>query len=142
MSLLRNVRLDQWGWVHAKISLVCWGLMYLLDPPPGAYRELGTTLVVTAALFVVIGSLVSIFGLLLSSDNSMKRRHRGLAIEAGGLILTLCGPLSFFVVQISRFINGEVHITRAAFSYVLISLLIARTIVVLRALHKVNKYGI
>lgn len=136
MNSLKRLRMDHWAWVQAKVMLLAWGCIYLFFPPVRTYEELGKPLVYIAASFVVIGSIISIIGLVISTNESPKHRHSGLAIEACGLIFATCGPLSFFTVQVVRVGSGELYVTRAVFSYVMASLLMARTAQVIRALHR------
>ena len=141
MQNLKRLRIDHWAWVQAKLVLAFWGCIYFFNPPPRTYEELGKPLVYVAASFVIIGALLSIFGLVISTNENTKTRHNGLAIEACGLILATCGPLAFFIVQVVRIDDGDLYLARAVYAYLLAALVMARTVQVLRALKRGRFYG-
>ena len=92
-------------------------------------------LVNLSAISAIVGSVVGIFGLLLSSSKDVIRRYQGLVIESAGLTLSLCGPLAFFVTVGYLTIHlqePQLHVV-AAVTYALCAVIISRIVVVRRS---------
>ena len=99
MPWCKRLRPDHWTWVAAKLSLVWWGVLYLWTPPEGPLEELGTILNFFVIGFCIIGAITSLVGLVISTEDTYMRRYRGYQIELIGLVLAICGPLSYSITQ-------------------------------------------
>ena len=97
MLFQERTLLEHIAFIHAKLALILWGVLYAIWPPIQLVNELGYTLVYISAGFSIIGSLAGIAGLIMSDSKVLKRRYQGLIIESAGLLVALCGPLTFFV---------------------------------------------
>ena len=141
MNALKRLRVDHWAWIHAKIALIVWGVTYLIYPPVGPVNELGRPLNTALALFTICGSVTGVFGLVMSTDPDPEQRQEGLAIELSGLVVALCGPLTYFVARVGLIEDEAVRATVAAFGYTLTAFVIARIVVVTRSLKRGRRIG-
>lgn len=141
MNALKRLRVDHWAWIHAKLALIVWGITYLIYPPIGPLKELGRPLNTTLALFAIGGSITGIYGLIRSTNENPEDGQEGLAVELAGLVIALCGPLTYFVAQVSLINNESVRATVAAFGYAMTSFVLARIVVVFRALRRGRRIG-
>jgi len=136
MSWVKRLRADHWAWIHAKLALIFWGVLYAIYTPEGPLKELGKTLNVLIAGFTIVGSVMAILGLIISTN--IKLRKQGLILELAGLIIAGCGPLTYFITQASLIQNNQARIALSGFAYSLTGFVVARAIVVARALRRLN----
>lgn len=136
IAALMRLRLDHWAWIHAKMSLFLWACFFFASTPPQTVDALGITLNRVAACFAIVGAIMSVVGLIISTNPCLQMRHKGYTIELTGLIIAVCGPLTTMVAHISRIDDDPTSIPRAGFSYTLAAFMLARALVVQRALVK------
>lgn len=134
MNSLKRLRSDHWAWIHAKLALITWGIFYVIFTPEGPLDELGKTLNVFIATFAIIGSIIGISGLIRSTNTNRSIRRQGLVIELSGLILAFCGPFTYFIIQAYLSPDNEARIALSCFAYSFSMFILARIIVVLRAI--------
>lgn len=131
MSILKRLSLEHWALIHAKLSLVVWGVLYLSTKPMVIEHELGPVYGSVVALLAVFGGLIGIVGLILSTDQRLGRRHLGLSIELFGLSLAAFAPTTFFIAQI---IELPFRLTLSPFAYTVAAFILVRIIIVQRSL--------
>lgn len=142
MTLLRNLKLEHWGWIHAKLAFLLWGFLYMFYTPNAPERELGTLLITMQSFFVIVGATTSIIGLLIATSQDVQRRYFGFRIELVGLVLAICGPIVYFVTQLYLTCNpppgadSKERVALVAFAYLACALLTARLIVVSRFMRR------
>ena len=134
LSKPKRFRLDQIAWLHAKVALIVWGTCYIFKTPTGPLEELGRYLTVCIGLSAVIGSIIGIIGLSMTTSNKYHVRHSGHAVEVSGLILAVCGLASYFVAQVALIHDETIRITIAAFGYAFTAFIFARIMSVMRAI--------
>lgn len=134
MERLKKLRLDQWAWVHAKIVIIVWGILFQIYTPAQVDDVLGMTLVRAVSAVTIIGLIISLTGMYMSMSNIIITASRGITIELSGLWLAIAGPLAFSVTQLylSFGPDGNQQISRmvlpygiAAFFFVRITLISA-----------------
>lgn len=130
----KRFQIDQIFWIHAKVALIICGICYIFNPPPGPLAEMGTPLTVAIGLFAIFGSIIGIIGLSMTSSRRQHVRRKALAIEVSGLILAICGPLSYFVIQVALIHDDGLRTTVAAFWYAFSAFMFARIVSVMRAI--------
>lgn len=131
---IKRLHIDQWAWIHAMVSLILWGIFYMSITPPGPLKELGWVLNRLLAMFSVVGSSVAIVGLIISTSNITKTKFMGLAIELSGLVLAICGPLTYFIAQVVLINDDTIRITVASFGYAFSAFILARIVSVYKVL--------
>lgn len=134
-SPFNRLRIDHWSWVHAKAVLFVCGFLYFVETPPSHLEELGYFLTDLVALFIMMGSVVSVIGLVISTSEDRTKVVTGLEIERFGLGIALCGPVIYTLVQLTLVSEVPSAITRACFSYALAAFIAARFVVIHRALN-------
>lgn len=138
MLFQERTLLEHIAFIHAKLALILWGVLYAVWPPVQLVNEIGYTLVYISAGFSIFGSIAGIVGLIMSDSKVLKRRYQGLIIESAGLLVALCGPLTFFVTiayLILEFDDPQGH-SFAAISYALCASFLSRIVVVRKGMKK------
>jgi hypothetical protein len=129
---LRRLKPEVTVWLQAKIAFLLWGILFFLSVPHMVSSEIGPGMSRAVSVFIMLGSLVSIIGLLGSSDVKSEDRLLALKIELAGLILLMVGPMSYLVVILLEGPDSILGWSRIAFAWALSSLLSARMFIVYR----------
>lgn len=91
---------EQIAFIHAKLAVIVWAILYMLYAPIPVIEELGGWLVIFSGTIAIIGSCIGICGLFISNTGDVKKRIQGSVMELSGLYICLCGPVSFAITAL------------------------------------------
>lgn len=131
-----RIKLEQLSYVNARLSITLWGITYFLYPPRAVAEELGRGLISVSAAMAVIGSLIGIFGFVLTSSGNLNRLYQGLILEFSGLLICFGGPFSFFVTSayLTLHLDEPQGHSFTAISYALCAFIFSRIAIIWRRL--------
>lgn len=132
MRLLRRLRPDQVAWLHAKLALVVWAVLFLLFTPQKIESALGWLIAASVSGVVFFGILTSVVGLVLTLSTNIRRTLRGINIELAGLWSAIGGLGGYFITQVFLAFGpeGDQRIALTAFAYANAALLLVRIVLV------------
>jgi hypothetical protein len=119
-----------WMWLHAKVALAAWSILFVIFTPVVVAQTLTNTIAYVVAGFTLVGTIVAGYGLVRST--SPKTQLDGLAVERIGLVFMGLGPLVYLVAQITIIIadGNTQRIALAAFIYVVLAFIAVRLSIV------------
>ena len=113
-------------WANTKVAFLLWGLATVFTRRPSLDDQIGPILTTIVALFVIVGSLISLVGLGLSVSKSRQHRSHSFRVELLGLLLLSCGPITYMLAAVARANTGP-EIRAAALTYAFAAVVMART---------------
>lgn len=129
--------MDRWTWINAKLGLIVWATLYFFQPPTVPVQQLGRTLNDIAAVLTITGTIISLFGLLTATRPSRRKLMLGYRIEISGLIVAVCGPATYCIAQLAAGSEVQGAYSRAAIAYTIAAFMLARCIMVRRAMRRI-----
>jgi hypothetical protein len=130
---LQQFRPDHWAWIHAKLAVLAWAILFLIFTPNRVTSTLASFLATAVSLVVVLGIAMSIVGLYRSFSPSLRKARTGVSLELSGLYLAIAGPLAYCLTQfwLSFGPGGDQRIALTAFAYSNVAFLLVRIVIVL-----------
>lgn len=134
---LRALRPAHWGWLHFKLVLgLLWPCVLLPAHPVGTAAVLGHLLGLSA-LITIIGTAVSVVGLLMTAQPDSGIRTVGLSIELIGISFVAALPLTYLIAQVALFAGGDPfglsRVAVAILAWATVSALAARALTLIPA---------
>lgn len=135
-SIIRRV-----AWVHFKLSLAVWALVFILVPPTTTINVVNN---VAWLVVCLIGALTSTAGLILGFWS--KWRSASIFVELTGMALMIVGPFVYFTTQVSLINSGDAEVFQqrfalAFFAWAMIAAILARLSEVIPRFHRKNTRG-
>jgi glucose uptake protein GlcU len=133
VKLIRRLAPHQWAWLHFKLAVgLGWGHAILFVTPQIITDTTTESSIRVWAYGTIIGAIVSIVGLFMSTSSNRKRKARGTHIEVVGVVLFAGGPLQYFILQVT-FLPGDFEGRYALmwFAYGMLSACITRIVILL-----------
>ena len=132
MQTLKKLRPDHWAWLHAKVAIMIWAVLFFMYTPFQLQELLEYTIICLVSSVIVFGVGVSIVGLFMSFSKYTTWARRGENIEISGLSLALAGPIVYFLARVWLVfsINDGQGIPIAALAYSITALLLVRIVIV------------
>ncbi len=139
-SVLKKLRPDHWAWLHAKLAILVWAILFYIYTPYTVSNVLQYVITLLISIFTVVGILISVIGLSLALSNSISRSRHGTNLEISGLWLALTGPLvlclAFFWIAFDE--NNGAFTVLASLAYAVFALLLVRLVIVMSFRKKVT----
>lgn len=134
---LRALRPAHWGWLNFKLVIgLAWPVLVLLAMPPAPAEVLGHVFGL-AGLVTVIGTVISVIGLLMTAQPDSSVRTIGLSIELVGISFVAALPLTYAIAQVVLFVSGDPdglsRIAIAILAWASVSALAARALTLIPA---------
>lgn len=129
---LKRIRPDQAAWLHAKLALIVWSVLFLVFTPGKIETALGWLIAGLVSVAVLAGVVLSVCGLLVSLSSNIRSTLRGINIELAGLWTALGGLGGYFTTQLflASQPEGDQRIALTAFAYAMTSMLLVRIVLV------------
>lgn len=140
LHIFKKLRPDHWAWLHAKLALMTWAIIFYFNTPPQVEGVLDRILATLISVFVVSGLLLSVTGLLLAVSKKTRRSGLGTSLEISGLWIALAGPVSYFIVRfyLAFTPDGKAGSALAALAYTVCAFVIVRLVQVIHFRKKVS----
>jgi hypothetical protein len=123
------------GWLHFKFSIgILWPiLIWASQPLNEPSNQANPWILIIWSVSIVIGSLLSMFGIVARTSPKRKWVQRGLATELAGIILMFSGPFILCCLYIALAIHsGEPrYLVGVGLCYVIAAVMVARFMEVL-----------
>lgn len=132
MQTLKKLRPDHWAWLHAKVAIMVWAVLFFMYTPFQLQELLEYTIIGLVSFVIVFGVGASIVGLFMSFSKYTIVARRGENIEIAGLSLALAGPIVYFIARVWLIfsIQDGQGIPIAALAYAITAFLLVRIIIV------------
>lgn len=129
----KRFRPDHWAWMHAKVALLVWAILFLAFTPTKVSAALDIILASSISFTTIIGVVISIVGLFQAMSLNIEKAKRGTNLELAGLWVALIGPVSYFATQffLSFGPDGDQRIALTAFAYAVSSFVYVRIVLIL-----------
>lgn len=95
-----------WAWVYFKISIAAWAVALLLNQPALVTSTAQPAFVRVYLGLCIFGSVISIVGMIMSSQHGRRIQPVGVVIELSGILLAAIGPICYALTQISILVDG------------------------------------
>ena len=130
---LEKLRPDHWAWLHAKVAFIIWATLILIYTPVRVADVLGFVLVIAMCSVIILGMLISIFGLFGSLSNKASVARQGVRLELFGLWLSMGGPFAYMATQIYILTqpNPGDRSAQVVLAYLIMAFLLIRIVIIL-----------
>lgn len=105
-AALARVPGRNWAWVYFKISVAAWAVALLLNQPALVTTTAQPAFVRVFLCLCIFGSVISIVGMIMSSQHGRWMQPVGVVIELSGILLAMIGPLCYGLTQVEILISG------------------------------------
>lgn len=130
MKTIRELKPENWAWLHAKAALVVWAFLFYFLTPNSLTLNLGSLVPLFISGVTVIGMSLSVYGFFASRSDAIASKVRGFSIEISGIYLGLAGPAAYFMTQLLLIPGegGDQRIALSAFAYSAAAMLTVRLV--------------
>jgi len=99
-TALAKVPGRNWAWVYFKGAVAAWAVALLLNQPALVTATAQPVFVRVYLLMCIFGSVISVVGMIMSSQHGRWIQPVGVVIELSGILLAMIGPLCYGLTQI------------------------------------------
>lgn len=128
-----RLNLQHWAWINFKLSLgVAWAFAMLSSTPDTIVSALSPEVIPFWTVPTIIGSLISVVGMLMYAQPPSRVKTIGVSIEFAGLCFFAIGPLVYFITRIALASTTPDNqgVPLMIFAYSMLSVILFRFIVV------------
>jgi hypothetical protein len=105
-TALARVPGRNWAWAYFKAAVAAWALSLLLNQPKLVTATAQPAFVRVFLSLCIIGAVISIIGMIMSSQYGRWIQPVGVVVELSGILLAMIGPLCYGITQVSILAYG------------------------------------